>query len=77
MRQKTEARMEIVVKTTIGFKLPEDYDLHKIFVDSVDLREWTRHSTTALMYYTKTNHNMIQTEKEETPKKRRGQGHES
>ena len=47
--------MLITVKTTIGFKMPEEYELHQIFAETNDLSKWAKHEFTTGTYYTNTD----------------------
>lgn len=63
--------MEIVTKTTIGFIMPEEYELHKSFVDSNNMRDWERQEFQKVVIYTKTDHHTVEAPKPEEKKRRR------
>ena len=46
--------MTITVKTTIGFKLPEEYEQYKTFIETNNLSDWSEHGFSSGTFYAKT-----------------------
>ena len=51
--------MLITTITTIGFKLPEEYEQMQNFILNNDMREWRKDEDTNYVCFTKTTYNTI------------------
>lgn len=51
--------MLITTITTIGFKLPEEYEQMQNFILNNDMREWRKDEDTNFTYFTKATYNTV------------------